>query len=89
MLPVKFLWGSVLLRGELQKYAKNSNFENFQSALYSTSVSMPLRVSWKDKRTNDWVLSKVGCELMLRKTIDSRKLRYFGHISRKDGSIEN
>ena len=47
-----------------------------------------LRVSWKDKRTNDWVLSKVGCELMLRKTIDSRKLRYFGHISRKDGSIE-
>ena len=46
-----------------------------------------LRVSWKDKRTNDWVLSKVGCEVMLRKTIDSRKLRYFGHISRKDGSI--
>ena len=42
MLPAKFLWGSVLLRGELQKYAKNSNFENFQSALYSTSVSMPL-----------------------------------------------
>ena len=39
-----------------------------------------LRVSWKDKRTNDWVLSRVGCELMLRKTIDSRKLRYFGYI---------
>ena len=47
-----------------------------------------LRVPWKDKRTNVWVLSKVGCELMLRKTIDSRKLCYFGHISRKDGSIE-
>ena len=42
MLPAKFLWGSVLLRGDLQKYAKNSNFENLQSALYSTSVSMPL-----------------------------------------------
>ena len=42
MLPAKFFWGSVLLRGELQKYAKNSNFENFQSALYTTSVSMPL-----------------------------------------------
>ena len=38
--------------------------------------------------SNDWVLSRVGCELMLRKTIDSRKLRYFGYISRKDGSIE-
>ena len=45
MLPAKFLWGSVLLRGELQNYAKNSNFENFQSALYSTSVSMPLRLT--------------------------------------------
>ena len=42
IFPAKFLWGSVLPRGELQKYAKNSNFENFQSALYSTSVSMPL-----------------------------------------------
>ena len=29
--------GSVLLREELQKYAKNSNFDNFESALYSTS----------------------------------------------------
>ena len=47
-----------------------------------------LTVSWKDKRTNDWVLRKVGCELMLRKTRDTRKLRFFGHISRKDGSIE-
>ena len=34
--------GSVLFRGEIQKYAKNSNFENFESALYSKSVSMPL-----------------------------------------------
>ena len=32
----------MLLRGELRKYAKNLNFENFDSALYSTSVSMPL-----------------------------------------------
>ena len=45
-------------------------------------------MSWKDKRTNDWVLSRVGCELMLRKTVDSRKLRYFWHISKKDGRIE-
>ena len=32
-------WGRVLLRRELRKYAQNSNFE---SALYSTSGSMPL-----------------------------------------------
>ena len=41
MIAAQFLWGSVLFRGELQKYAKNSNFENFESALYSTSGSMP------------------------------------------------
>ena len=37
-----FLWGIVLLRGELRKYAKNLNVENFETALYSASVSMPL-----------------------------------------------
>ena len=47
-----------------------------------------LGVSWIHKRTNDWVLSRVGCELMLRKPIYNRKLHYFGHVSRKDGSIE-
>ena len=40
MISGLFLWGSVLLRQELN--AKNSNFENFESALYSTSGSMPL-----------------------------------------------
>ena len=34
----------MLLRGELRKYAKNSNFDNFESPLYSTSVSMPLSI---------------------------------------------
>ena len=35
----------MLTRGELQKHAKKSKFENFESALYSTSVSMPLMTS--------------------------------------------
>ena len=43
MISAYFLLGSVLLRGELWKYAKNSNFDNFESALYSTSGSIPLR----------------------------------------------
>ena len=42
MILAWFLWGSVFLRGELRKYAKKSSYENFESALYSTSVSMPL-----------------------------------------------
>ena len=35
-------WGNVLLRGELQKDARNLNFENWESALYSKSGNMPL-----------------------------------------------
>ena len=73
MLPAKFLWGSVLLRGELQKNAKKSNFENFQSALYSTSVSMPLNMIFEGGKScvqsihvsqvgKNWVcICKFGC----------------------------
>ena len=42
MISGWFLWGNVLPRGELQKDAINSNFENFESALYMKSLSVPL-----------------------------------------------
>ena len=41
MISAWVLWGSVLLREELQIYAKNSHFENFESTLYLTSVRIP------------------------------------------------
>ena len=43
MISALFLWGNVLLRGELQRDATNSYFDNFESALYSKSGSMPLK----------------------------------------------
>ena len=46
MISVYFLWGNVLLRGELQIDAINSKFENFESSLYMKSVSMPLNISF-------------------------------------------
>ena len=39
-----FIWESVVHRGKLRKYAQNSNFEIFESALNLTSVSMPERL---------------------------------------------
>ena len=53
MLSAKFLWGSVLLTGEQWKYEKNSNFKNFESALYSTSGNMPLTEMFKFGRTKN------------------------------------
>ena len=41
-----------------------------------------LRVPWTEKRTNMWVLDKVGEKKTLRANILSRKLNYFGHIVR-------
>ncbi len=47
-----------------------------------------LRVSWKDKRTNKWVVERIGSDMVLQNNILERKLRYFGHVIRTDTSIE-
>ena len=44
-----------------------------------------LRVSWREKRTNEWVLQKLRTTMVLFEQITSRKLRFFGHTMRHDG----
>ena len=44
-----------------------------------------LRVSWTDKRTNQWVLDEIGTSLVLRKNMILKKMRFFGHIIKKGG----
>ena len=45
-----------------------------------------LRVTWTDKRTNDWVLSKAGTEPFLLQSVNKRKLSYYGHVLWKEGN---
>jgi len=45
-----------------------------------------LRVSWTAKKTNEWVLNKAGVKRELLDTVKSRKLAYYGHTMRKQGS---
>ena len=45
-----------------------------------------LRVSWTAKKTNEWVLDKAGVISELLDTVKSRKLAYYGHTMRKQGS---
>jgi len=45
-----------------------------------------LRVTWTDKRTNDWVLRKAGTEAFLLQPVEKRKLSYYGHVLRKEGN---
>ena len=56
----------MLLRGVQHKYAKNSHFKNFESALYLTSVSMPL----SNSTTSNY-----------RRLQRSRKLLWLRHFS--------
>ena len=45
-----------------------------------------LRVSWTAKKTNEWVLNKAGVKRDLLVTIKAKKLAYYGHTMRKQGS---
>jgi len=45
-----------------------------------------LRVSWTAKKTNEWVLNTAGVKKELLKTVKAKKLAYYGHTVRKQGS---
>jgi len=45
-----------------------------------------VRVSWIAKKTNEWVLNKAGVKRELLDTVKGRKLAYYGHTMRKQGS---
>ena len=45
-----------------------------------------LRVSWRAKKTNEWVLNSVGVKKELLDTVKARKLAYYGHTVRKQGN---
>ena len=48
-----------------------------------------VRVSWTGKRSNEWVLQKLGLhKTSLTVTVKERKLKYFGHTIRKSVSLE-
>ena len=42
--------------------------------------------SWTAKKTNEWVLNKAGVKRELLDTVKARKLAYYGHTMRKQGS---
>jgi len=45
-----------------------------------------LRVSWSVKKTNEWILKKAEVRKKLLKTVKAKKLAYYGHTMRKQGS---
>jgi len=45
-----------------------------------------LQVSWTAQKTDQWVLNKAGVNRELLDTVKARKLAYYGHTTRKQGS---
>ncbi len=44
-------------------------------------------ISWKDKVTNENVLKKLDMKRTLLKDVQKRKLRYYGHVKRKNNFL--
>ena len=64
------------------QFSPNSLFIPF----FSGCTRKILQVSWTTKKTNEWVLNKAGVKKELLDSIKARKLAYYGHTMRKQGS---
>jgi len=63
------------------------NKETRPDAFEMKGLRKILRVSWTAKKTNRWVLlNKAGVKRELLDTVKARKLAYYGHTTRKQGS---
>jgi hypothetical protein len=90
ILEVRFLKATIFSIASYgsESWAMTKNDRKRVDAFEMWSYRRLLGVSWRDKKSNNWALDKIGTGLTLRRDINSRKLRYFGHISRKDTSVE-
>ena len=44
-----------------------------------------LRVSWRERRTNEWVINIIKPEWTLESRVVQAALSYFGHVARSEG----
>ena len=69
-----------------ESWTLRKNEEGRLDAFEMKGLRKVLQVSWTAKKTNEWVLNKVGVKKKLLDTIKARKLAYYGHTMRKQGS---
>jgi len=69
-----------------ESWTRRKNEETRLDAFKMKGLKKILRVSWTAKKTNKWVLNKVGVKRELLDAVNARKLAYYGHTMRKQGS---
>jgi len=74
------VWPTAMYRCESWTLKKNID------AFEMKGLKKILRVSWTAKKTNEWGLNKAGVKSELLDTVKAKKLAYYGHTMRKQGS---
>ena len=69
-----------------ESWTLRKNEETHLDAFEMKGLRRMLRVSWTAKKTHEWVLNKAGVKRELLDTVKARKLAYYGHTMRKQGS---
>jgi len=78
------VWPAATHGCESWKLRKNE--ETRLGAFEMKGLRKILQVSWTTKKTNEWVLNKAKVKRELLDTVKARKLAYYGHTMRKQGS---
>jgi len=69
-----------------RRWSLRKNEETCLDAFEMKELRKILRVSWTAKKTNEWVLNKAGVKRELLDIVKARKLAYYGHTMRRQGS---
>ena len=69
-----------------ESWTLRKNEETSLDAFDMKGLRKILRVSWTAKKTNEWIRNKAGVKKELLDTVKARKLAYYGHTMRKQGS---
>jgi len=71
---------------DCESWILRKNEETRLDAFEMKGLRKILRVSWTAKKTNEWILNKDGVKRELLDTVKARKLAYYDHTMRKQGS---
>jgi len=69
-----------------KSWTLRKNEETRLGAFEMKRLGKILRVSWTSMKTNEWVLNEAEVKRELLDTVKARKLAYYGHTMRKQGS---
>jgi len=69
-----------------ESWTLRKNEETRFDAFEMKGLGKILRISWTAKKANEWVLNKARVKRKLLDIVNARKLAYYGHTMRKQGS---